>query len=69
MSVVARIESHIRKLEAKLTFIESQLANEMKKSFRTRNNLLMNFLYEERIRYEFALSEFKIILKEEECKF
>lgn len=62
MDVTAKVEAAIRDFEAQLLLVETALEQEMQKHYKLRKTLLLDFLYKEKVRYQFALSEFKKVL-------
>jgi hypothetical protein len=62
MDVTAKVESAIKEYEAQLLLLNTALEQEMQKHYKTRKTLLLDFLYKEKVRYQFALSEFKKVL-------
>lgn len=57
-----KVHTAIQTFEEQLSVIDITLEEEMQKHYKERKTLLLEFLYKEKIRYQFALSEFKKLL-------
>ena len=63
MNITSRIHIKIEKAEQKLKVIESSIEEELRKPWQIRRKALLDFLYKEKVMYQFLLNELKAVIE------